>query len=84
MSADSTGKAVLVFTSTTIIFLPLSFLTSYFALNFGGTNLPISESYFWTICGPVAAIVLLISCFYAFRQQILASIWMRQERGDEV
>jgi Mg2+ and Co2+ transporter CorA len=47
-------------TIVTIIFLPLSFLTGYFGMNF--TDFPSihhEESYFWTIALPVAFVVIL-------------------------
>ncbi|KAI4163034.1 MAG: hypothetical protein LQ342_003352 [Letrouitia transgressa] len=48
--AESNNKAILVFTMVTIIFLPLSFFTSYFGMNLKGfASTTRTESYFWSM-----------------------------------
>lgn len=66
-------------TIVTIIFLPLSFLTGYFGMNF--TDMPSiehNEKYFWQIALPVAFVVI------AFLMRDTISWWfrrMKQRRG---
>lgn len=81
ISTDSTSKAVLVFTGVTIIFLPLSFFTSYFGMNLRGIqNTSKTESYFWAVCGSIAFTIVVATIIYAFRH----TIWKRRVENDEV
>lgn len=69
--ADSQNKAVLLFTGVTIVFLPLSFFTSYFGMNLRGvadTNK--GEGYFWGLCGSIAMVMVLVVVGYAFRKDV--------------
>ncbi|KAL8809815.1 MAG: hypothetical protein Q9223_007872, partial [Gallowayella weberi] len=52
--AESNNRAILVFTGVTIIFLPLSFFTSYFGMNLKGVvDTDRTERFFWAVCGTV-------------------------------
>jgi len=76
--ADSQNKAVLLFTGVTIVFLPLSFFTSYFGMNLQGvvdTNK--DESYFWSVCGSIAFVMVLSIVAYAFRVDLNRQLHMR-------
>ncbi|KAH0538158.1 hypothetical protein FGG08_005216 [Glutinoglossum americanum] len=69
--ADSQNKAILVFTGVTIIFLPLSFFTSYYGMNLQGiANTHKDEAFFWKVCGTVAFMVILFVVVYAFRNKL--------------
>ena len=74
-SADRSNKAVVAFTVITIIFLPLNFFTSYFAmipvLARTGPAFSYTVRDFWALCGPVGVGVLLFSMVLAFRHQII-------------
>ncbi|KAF2431559.1 hypothetical protein EJ08DRAFT_586952 [Tothia fuscella] len=75
--ADSQNKAILVFTGVTIVFLPLSFFTSYFGMNLKGIqSTDRDEHWFWTVCGSIAFVIILISMLYAFRK-FLRARWER-------
>jgi hypothetical protein len=54
------ARSILVFTALTIVFLPLSFFTSYFGmdLSFAGIN----SRVFWTITGPIT-IGIIVTVF---------------------
>ncbi|KAL8635876.1 MAG: hypothetical protein Q9228_006677, partial [Teloschistes exilis] len=46
--AESNNQAILVFTVVTIVFLPLSFFSSYFGMNFTNTSAILKDQgYFW-------------------------------------
>ena len=69
--ADSKQKAIFVFTAVTIVFLPLSFFTSYFGMNLKGiVGTDHTEVYFWKVCGSVSMAIILIVSLLAFRHLI--------------
>jgi Mg2+ and Co2+ transporter CorA len=70
---DAQNKAILLFTGVTIIFLPLSFFTSYFGMNLDGiVNTSKNEAYFWKACGSFSLIFILVISAYGFRQSLLS------------
>lgn len=69
--ADSQNKAVLLFTGVTVVFLPLSFFTSYFGMNLRGVaDTDKDENYFWAVCGSIAFLMVLVLVGYAFRRDV--------------
>lgn len=69
--ADSQNKAVLLFTGVTVVFLPLSFFTSYFGMNLRGVaDTDKDENYFWALCGSIAFFMVLVVVGYAFRRDM--------------
>ncbi|CAD6589105.1 MAG: hypothetical protein ASARMPREDX12_003591 [Alectoria sarmentosa] len=69
--SDSQNKAILVFTTVTVIFLPLSFFTSYYGMNLTGiVNTAKTENYFWKVYGSVAFFIVLLTALGAFRQKL--------------
>lgn len=68
---DSQNKAILIFTGVTIVFLPLSFFTSYYGMNLStivGTAK--TEGYFWKVCGSIALCIVVIVSLGAFRHHL--------------
>ncbi|KAI9893923.1 MAG: hypothetical protein M1814_005476 [Vezdaea aestivalis] len=58
------SRSIFIFTAITIIFLPLSFLTSYFGMNFTDIAKTVhTTSYFWMTAGPVAGFTVLVILF---------------------
>ena len=54
------SRSVMIFTAITIIFLPLSFFTSYFGMNLTDiVNTAHTSSYFWVVAGPVSGIIVI-------------------------
>lgn len=54
------SRAVFIFTTITIIFMPLSFFTSYFGMNLTDiANTAYTSTYFWMTAGPITAFILL-------------------------
>lgn len=69
--SDSQNKAVLVFTIVTVIFLPLSFFTSYYGMNLTGIiDTAKTERYFWKLCGSVTFLVVSCTALGAFRHKL--------------
>lgn len=61
------GKAILVFTVVTIVFLPLNFVSSFFGMNFVGIrNTDQTQWLFWPVALCVTAGVVGASIFMAF------------------
>ncbi|KAK4539213.1 hypothetical protein LTR36_000896 [Oleoguttula mirabilis] len=61
------GKAILVFTVVTIVFLPLNFVSSFFGMNFSDIrNMRRTQSLFWVVALCVTAGVVGASLFLAF------------------
>jgi Mg2+ and Co2+ transporter CorA len=61
------GKAILVFTIVTIIFLPLSFISSFFGMNFSDIrDMEQTQGLFWTVAMSLTAGTVAFSVFLAF------------------
>ena len=74
--AESNNKAILVFTIVTIIFLPLSFFTSYFGMNLKGiADTDKTERYFWTVCGTATVCIVSLTVLFGFKNRLFAWIW---------
>lgn len=61
------GKAILVFTIVTIIFLPLSFVTSFFGMNFSDIrDMESTQRLFWIIASSLTVGTVGFAIFLAF------------------
>lgn len=77
--ADQNNRAILVFTVVTIIFLPLSFFTSYFGMNLKGvSDTTKTETYFWEVCGPVTVIIICLVVLFGFRSSVARKVLYRR------
>ena len=64
---DNNNKAILVFPVTTIIFLPLSFATSFLGMNTSDSrNMDSSQNLFWAIDIPLTLAILTMAWVVAF------------------
>ncbi|KAF7502972.1 hypothetical protein GJ744_004759 [Endocarpon pusillum] len=73
---DDHGKAILVFTTVTIIFLPLSFVTSYLGMNTQDIrDQKNSQSIFWAAALPLTLVVVLVSMSIGYRSDDLRDSW---------
>ncbi|KAI0875958.1 hypothetical protein GGS24DRAFT_488982 [Hypoxylon argillaceum] len=73
--ADNKNKAIFVFTGVTIIFLPLSFFTSYFGMNLEGiAGTSKTETYFWEVCGTISVVIILVFGIFALRYRIMEQL----------
>ncbi|KAL8664490.1 MAG: hypothetical protein Q9202_003040 [Teloschistes flavicans] len=78
--SDSQNKAVLIFTGVTIVFLPLSFFTSYYGMNLSTiVNTERTEAYFWKLCGTIAFIIVVVVALGATRHY-LKQLWKGRRR----
>ncbi|KAL8945436.1 MAG: hypothetical protein Q9211_000039 [Gyalolechia sp. 1 TL-2023] len=69
--SDSQNKAILIFTGVTIVFLPLSFFTSYYGMNLSTiVDTPRTEGYFWKVCGSIALFIVVVVSFASFRHHL--------------
>jgi len=81
------GKAILVFTVVTIVFLPLNFVTSFFGMNTADIrDMTATQSLFWLVAVCVTVGVLGVSIFLAFQGGALLerlNLWLdvRRERA---
>jgi len=68
-----------VFTFVTLLFLPLSFVTSFMGMNVTDIrNTKFSQKIFWVTGLPVALVVVLIALLYAYRGEALQDwVWRR-------
>ncbi|KAI9831689.1 MAG: hypothetical protein M1819_004755 [Sarea resinae] len=87
LRAETNDKAILVFTIVTIIFLPLSFVTSYLGMNTADIrSMNNSQSLFWTIALPItfaiAAVALLVAFYKPWVQPRLEALPLHFARGD--
>ncbi|ETS79588.1 hypothetical protein PFICI_09441 [Pestalotiopsis fici W106-1] len=65
---EDQGKAIMIFTIVTIIFLPLSFVTSFLGMNTADIrDMENSQTLFWIIAMPVSALVLSVTGILAWK-----------------
>jgi hypothetical protein len=76
---ESNSNAITIFTTVTVIFLPLSFITSYLGMNsIDIRNGTFHQSLFWAIALPSAAcLALTLWVVIRFRQR-LRRVWPRR------
>ncbi|KAI4130911.1 MAG: hypothetical protein LQ338_001508, partial [Usnochroma carphineum] len=78
--AESNNKAIVVFTVVTIIFLPLSFFTSYFGMNLKGVaDTDRTERFFWAVCGSATVCIVSLTVLFGFKNRLYAWIWEDRE-----
>jgi Mg2+ and Co2+ transporter CorA len=81
--ADIQNKAILVFTGATIVFLPLSFFTSYYGMNLQGIiNTRMTEHDFWKVCGGTAFAIIILVVIGAFRHSLRKRYFKREKSHD--
>ena len=66
--ADDNSRAIFIFTFITILFLPLSFVATFFGMNVVGINPTTSTtSHFWAIGAPLTGGILLLCMIFVFK-----------------
>jgi Mg2+ and Co2+ transporter CorA len=69
INEEDHGKAIMIFTIVTIIFLPLSFVTSYLGMNTSDIrDMESRQSLFWSIAIPLTAVTMGSILFISYRR----------------
>ncbi|KAI1326114.1 hypothetical protein F5Y16DRAFT_237599 [Xylariaceae sp. FL0255] len=69
--ADTMNKAILVFTAITVVFLPLSFITSYLGMNLVDVrNTNLNQTEFWKWIGAAAFAISISALLYTWRRKL--------------
>ena len=83
--SDSQNKAIMVFTGVTIVFLPLSFFTSYYGMNLTGiVGTTLTESHFWKVCGSIALLIVLFVVLGAYRHRLRRMLRRRMKTSSSM
>ena len=79
---DDHGKAILVFTVVTLVFLPLSFVASFMGMNTVDIrNQTTGQSLFWAVAIPVTLVVVGLSGLLGVQYDFIQE-WIHRFRGD--
>jgi len=77
---ENNGNAILVFTTVTIIFLPLSWATSYFGMNTSNIrDLNQGQWLFWLVALPVTSVVIGIAVLVVLKGETIREFFIRRE-----
>ena len=64
---DANGRAILIFTLITVLFVPLSFVAGFFGMNVAGINPTTSTTtHFWAVALPLTGGIIALSIFILF------------------
>ena len=76
------GKAIRVFTFVTLLFLPLSFVTSFMGMNTKDVrDMEFTQNIFWMTGLPVTLAVITAALIYAYRgEEVEDWVWRQMER----
>ncbi|KAJ5727085.1 hypothetical protein N7493_004905 [Penicillium malachiteum] len=67
---EDQGKAILIFTIVTVVFTPLSFVTSYLGMNtIDIRNMNNSQTLFWAVSIPLTMVIISIVLFVALQAE---------------
>ncbi|KAI4593880.1 hypothetical protein KJ359_008923 [Pestalotiopsis sp. 9143b] len=81
---DDQSQVIFIFTTVTVVFLPLSFVASYVSMGSDETELDWRgiQVLFWTVAGPLTVVVIIFCLVAAKRrtllQIVLATQWTRR------
>ncbi|KAI0456669.1 hypothetical protein F5B21DRAFT_502274 [Xylaria acuta] len=74
--ADTMNKAILLFTGITVVFLPLSFVTSYLGMNLSDIReTTIDQAWFWKYLGSTGLVISVLSILYTSRLHFQSLPW---------
>ncbi|KAL6869222.1 hypothetical protein ACO1O0_000546 [Amphichorda felina] len=76
------GKAIRVFTFVTLLFLPLSFVTSFMGMNTKDVrDMEFTQNIFWMTGLPVTLVVITVALIYAYKSEEVEDWMWRQMEG---
>jgi hypothetical protein len=77
---ENNGNAIIVFTIVTIIFLPLSWATSYLGMNTVDVrNLEQGQWLFWTVALPVTTVVIGLAVLVVLKGESIREFLIKRE-----
>lgn len=78
------GKAILVFSIVTIVFLPMSFVTGFLGMNtVDMRNLESGQWVFWAAAIPLTFVVVGVTIWIGYKGEALSRwLWLRQARAN--
>ena len=80
---DDHGKAILVFTIVTLVFLPLTFVTGFLGMNTVDIrNQDTTQTLFWEMALPLTAAVIGLALLIGYRYEAMME-WFRRRRMRE-
>lgn len=80
VNQENHGNAILVFTIVTIIFLPLSWATSYLGMNTSDIrNLRQGQWLFWSVGGPLTAVVIGVALLAVLKGEAIREFMIRKD-----
>lgn len=81
VSDENSSNAIMVFTIVATVFLPLSWATSYLGMNTSDIrDLQQGQWLFWTIAGPVAALVIGVALTTALKGEAIREYFIQRRR----
>lgn len=87
INEEDHGKAIFVFTVVTVIFMPLSFVTSYLGMNTADIrDMENKQSLFWAIALPLTAVTMgsiLFMAYYSDELRDSSSSWYKRLTGKQ-
>lgn len=82
---EDQGKAILVFTIMTVVFMPLSFVTGYFGMNTEDIrDMGSSQALFWTVSIPFTVVIISAVLLVAFQADRLREAFDNLLSHDDV
>ncbi|OQE20216.1 hypothetical protein PENFLA_c017G00431 [Penicillium flavigenum] len=73
---EDQAKAILVFTIVTVVFMPLSFFTSYLGMNTSDIrDMESSQSLFWTISIPLTMVIIAVILSVSFQAERIRELF---------
>jgi Mg2+ and Co2+ transporter CorA len=78
LKQDNNSKAILVFTIVTVVFLPLSFVTSFFGMNTADIrDMDSGQQIFWAASIPITLIIVGFAMTVAYQGDRLRAFLVR-------
>lgn len=74
IAEEGQSRAIVVFTLVTIVFLPLSFVSSFFGMNTVDVrDTTATQGLFWATALPVTVLICAVSVLVAYRGEVIWS-----------
>ena len=85
LQKESNGNAIIVFTLVTIVFLPLSWATSYIGMNTSDIrNTKSGQWLFWTVAVPVTLVVIVLSLLVVLKGETIRELLIKARSKNSI